>query len=163
MSSDVEPEQRTAAEVLAAHASATHEARRRRRRLAGQLGTVLAVIVAYELSCYPRTQAVWVSPQRVVDVVAVTRDAGVQRMFGARGDGLGPAFVVQYFSAARGSQAQGLERIDVFDWARPQAEGQGLHAIVLWRIEPVVTRLLPFQRGDFYAFRQRPDGTWGGL
>jgi hypothetical protein len=163
MSSDSSSQGHTAAEVLAARASAAEEAARRRRRLARRLGTVLAVILAYELSCYPRTRAVQVSQRRAVDVVAVSRDAGIQHVFGTRGEGLGASLVVQYFSGARGSQAQGLERLDVFDWARPQAEAQGLHAVVLWRVEPVLTRLLPFQRGDFYAFRQRPDGTWGGL
>ena len=163
MSSEVHPERRSAAAVLLAHASEADDARRRRRRLARRLGAVLAAIVAYELSYYPRTQAVRVSPQRTVEIVAVTQDAGIQHMFGTRGAALGPALVVQYFSAARETPALGLERIDVFDWARPQAEGRGVGVIVLWRIEPVATRLLPFQRGDAYAFRRRPDGTWGGL
>jgi len=163
MSSEVHPERRTAAEVLAAPASAADAVRQRQRRLRRWLGKALLGIVVYELIFYPRTRAVRVSPQQSVDVVAVTQDAGVLRMFGARGAGLGPALVVQYFSAARGPQAKGLERIAVFDWARLEAEARGLGAIVVWSVEPVATRFLPFQHGELFAFRRRADSTWSGL
>jgi len=163
MSSEVQPDHRSAADVLAAHVSAADAAQQRQRRLMRWLGTLLLVVVVFELIFYPRTHAVRVSPQHSVDVVAVTQDAGVQQMFGARGAELGPALVVQYFSAARGVQAQNLERVEVFDWARPEAEARGLGAIVVWRIEPVATRFLPFQRGSATAFRRRADSTWSGL
>jgi hypothetical protein len=162
MTRDVLPLERTAAAVLAAHANAADEARQRRRRVAWTFAAVLAVIVALELLGYPRTRAVRVTPKRVVDVFRVTRNPGIQRFF-RHGEGLGTALVVQYFSTERGSQAQGLERLDVFEWARPQAERQGIHFIVLSRMEPVLTRAVPLQHSDFYPFRQKADGTWGGL
>ena len=163
MNRDVLPLERTAEAVLAAHASAADEARKRRRRMAWWVGTVLAVIAAFELLSYPRTQAVRVTPKRVVDVFRVTRNPGIQRFFGRHGEGLGTALVVQYYSDARGDQAQGLERLDVFEWARPQAEREGLHFIVLSRREPVLTRAVPFEHSDFYPFRKKADGSWGGL
>jgi len=162
MNRDVLPLQRTAEAVLAAHASAADEARTRWRRMAWRFGTGLAVIAALELLTYPRTHAVQVTRKRVVEVYRVTRNPGVQRFFRHSGE-LGTALVVQYFSAERGDQAQGLERLDVFEWARPQAEREGIHFILLSRREPVLTRLVPVSHDDFYPFRRKPDGSWGGL
>jgi hypothetical protein len=39
----------------------------------------------------------------------------------------------------------------------------GIHVIGLSRQQPMLTRLLPLMRADFYPFRQKPDGSWGGL
>jgi hypothetical protein len=163
MKGDVLPLERTAAAVIAAHASALDEARKSRRRIAWVCATILVVLVALEFLVYPRTQPVHVTRKRVVDVFRVTRNAGLQRAFARYRAGLGTALVVQYFSDAQGSQAQGLERLDVFEWARPQAEREGIRFIVLSRMEPVLARWVPVQRNDFYPFRLKEDGTWGGL
>jgi hypothetical protein len=157
------PEPRTAAALLAEHGAREGRARERRRRLGRRAGTALAVVLAYELSCYPRTRTVRVAPERAVDVLAVERDAGVLRMFGPAAAGLGPALVVRYFGAAEDPKGQGFERLAVFEWARPEAERRGLQAIVLWQLRPILTRLLPFQRIALYPFRRRTDGEWGGL
>lgn len=127
------------------------------------LGVAAAITLGYALACHPRYQGVRVSASRSVDVISVARDGGIGRMFGAPGATLGPALVVSYYSSARGRQGQGLERLDIFEWARPQAERLGLGAVVLWRTEPVVSRWLPLVRGDVVAFRRKSDGTWGSL
>jgi hypothetical protein len=162
MTRDVLPLERTASAVTAAHAAAADETRLRRRRIAWTLGVIVALLAAVEILFYPRTQAVHVTRRRVVDVYRVTRNAGIRRFF-RHGDELGTAMVVQYFSGVHGTQAQGLERYDVFEWARPLAEREGIHFIVVSRMEPVLTRWVPFQRYDVYPFRQKADGTWGGL
>lgn len=151
---------RTAAAVIAGHDARDLARRRRVRRW---LGAAMTVALVYAVACHPRYQRVAVAPDRSVDVISVATDAGAGGMFGTAGSALGPALVVSYWSGARDAQGQGLERLDVLEWARPRAEQLGLRAVVLWRTEPVISRWLPFVRGDAVIFRRKLDGTWGGL
>ena len=159
MASDA-PEPRTAAAILAEGEARDRARRRRGRRV---VGSAAAIALGYALACHPRYETVPVSATRSVDVISVAQDAGIGRMFGPAGATLGPVLVVSYYSAAPDAPGQGLERLDLFEWARPKAEQLGLGAVVLWRTAPVASRWLPFVRGDAVAFRRKPDGTWGGL
>jgi hypothetical protein len=84
-------------------------------------------------------------------------------MFGAEGNWVGPALVVSYYSNSSDRQSQGYERLDLFEWARPKADRLGFNAIVLWRTEPVISRWLPFVRGDARVFQKTADGAWPSL
>jgi hypothetical protein len=160
---DVLPLERTAAAVMAAHASDAGELRRRRRRFAWLFGVIAALIVVADLSLYAGTQTVHVTKRREVEIRSLSRIEGMYRRIGTHRQELGSALVVRYFSTEQGAQAQGLERLDVFEWARPRAERGGMRVIVLSRQQPMLTRLLPLFHADIYPFRQKPDGTWGGL
>lgn len=151
---------RTAAMVIAENEAREKAQRKRTLRV---LGSIAVFVLGYVISCHPQHQYVRVSAQRTVDIISLSQESSVRKMFGDDGDWAGPALVVSYYSASKDRESQGYERLDLFRWARPEADRLGLNAIVLWRTEPVISRWIPYVRGDIRVFKKHADGAWPGL
>jgi len=127
-----------------------------RRGLRWAVGTVAAVLFALGTLFRPHWTSLQVSSGHRYDVIQLSRDRGVARMFGPSMAELGEAILLNYYAVETGI----AEARDVMELAKPAARQYRDSLIVVQQTQTPWSRWLPYVRGQMYAFRRNALGGW---
>jgi len=125
-----------------------------RKGLKWSLTLVVGIALAYGACFHPRFTTVTLRSGEHFDVIQVTRDPGVGRMFGDTVARMGEAVIVNYYAPALGYE----EAQKVIPVAEPAATQFGDSLIIVQQTQTPYSRWIPVVRGQMFAFRRTPQG-----
>jgi len=120
------------------------------------LGAATAALLASLGALRPRYTRIIAPSGNAYDLISVTEDSSIWRLFNIRESSGGLAILVNYYSRA---ENQGEAR-ELLEFAQPVAHARFVKLIVVQQATPVLWRWLPFVRGQLWAYHQSPGGRW---